>query len=187
MAKMFLVNPYRLRSGSAKSRHYAGRGSFSGQGVTTMSRRKSRGVRHRRNPFGLDSSVVKTAAWAVAGGVGTRSLPEMILPAQNTGFTGYALNVAAAVVLSMLGNRFIGGEAGKGILIGGIAGTGMRIVEEQFGRRLGEFSSISSLAGDPRYSFMGAYDAASFPLPWNGAALPPAAIAAVQASNPADF
>lgn len=143
-------------------------------------RRRHRRSGGRRNPFGLDVSVVKDAGWAIVGGVGTRSLPEMVLPAQNSGWAGYGLNLASAVALSMLGGRFFGPQAGKAVLLGGVVGTGLRIFSEQFGKNLGEFAS---LAGDPGFNLSG-YGDAQFPLPWSGAALPPAA---VQAAAPADF
>lgn len=178
MARIRLVNPYRLRGRNAESHGGSrGRESFSGSGVTTiMSRRRSRGRRggRRRNPFGIDASVTKLAGWAIAGGIAARSAPEMLLPSQNSGFTGYALNLGATVLAAMAAGKFFGPEAAKGVTIGGIALTAGRVVEEQFGRKLVEFSSIGTLSGDPGYA-LGDYGPASFPLPNRGGALVAAA------------
>lgn len=132
-----------------------------------MSRRRSKGGNgRRRNPFGLDAEVAKVAAWAIAGGIAARSGPQMLLPAQNDGVMGYALNIGTTIAASMLAGRFIGPSAAKGVMIGGLVATGGRIVEDQFGKKLVEFTSFG-LGSDPGYQ-LGEYAPASFPLPNQG-------------------
>jgi hypothetical protein len=100
-----------------------------------MAHRKHHHRYHRRrsNPFGVDKNSVMLAAWGVAGGVGAQALPAIILPAQNTGFMGYGLNIISAIALKMLGDGMLGKNAGDGMLTGGLIATGLRIVKDQFG------------------------------------------------------
>lgn len=151
-----------------------------------MSRRRSRGRRHgRRNAvgggiagaLGISMDTFWTAAWSVPGGIAARAVPEMVLPAQNSGITGYALNLLTAIVASMAARRFVSPAAGNGVLIGGIAATGARIVSDQFGKELVTYASLNGMGGDPAFN-LGDYAPAAFPLPYNGAPALPAAVAA---------
>lgn len=147
-----------------------------------MSRRRKRGRRRfGRNPsLAIPSrELVVTAAWAIGGGVGARTIPELLLKEGNRGVMGYVANAVAAVALSWLGGRFISPNAGRGLLIGGAVGLGGRLVEDFFGKKLVEFSAIG-MGSDPGYN-LGAYDAVNFPLPYSPAALP--AVAAAAAAN----
>jgi hypothetical protein len=90
----------------------------------------------RRNPFGVDRASITLAAWGVAGGVGAQALPAIILPAQNTGFMGYGLNLISAIALKMVGDAVLGKNAGDGMLTGGLIATGLRIVKDQFGAQI---------------------------------------------------
>jgi hypothetical protein len=154
-----------------------------------MSKRKRRGRRRfGRNPaLAIPSrELVITAGWAIAGGVGARSIPELLLKEGNRGVMGYVANAVAAAVLSWAGGRFISPNAGKGLLIGGAVGLGGRLVEDFFGKKLVEFTAIG-MGSDPGYN-LGAYDAVNFPLPYSPAALPsPAAVAAAAANANAGF
>ena len=157
-----------------------------------MSRRRKRG---RRNPaaagrmgsaLGVSSDTIQKALWAIPGGVAARALPELVLPAQNSGWSGYLLNLGTAIVASMAARRFIGQQAGDGVLIGGIAMTAGRIVADQFGK---EYITFASLSGDPAYNLggMGAYAPAEFVLPTQTQRLLPgtnaAAVMAVSSAN----
>lgn len=87
--------------------------------------------RHRRsNPLGLSSDAIKLAGFGVAGGVGALALPAVLLPSQNSGVMGYALNVAASVAAKFVGDM-ISKQAGDGFLVGGLVATGIRIVKDQ--------------------------------------------------------
>lgn len=104
----------------------------------------------RRNPLGIDRATIKLALWGTAGGVGAQVLPAVLLPSQNSSWIGYAMNVASALVLKMAGDATIGKDAGDGLLVGGLVGTGIRIVKDFAG------SSIPGLS---------AYWPSYFPLP----------------------
>jgi len=105
---------------------------------------------HRRNPFGIDRGTVTLAAWGTAGGVFAYALPAMVLPAQNSGIMGYALNVGSAIVGKIAGDAVAGKNAGDGMLIGGLVATGIRVVKDLAG---------SSIPG------LGAYWPSFFALP----------------------
>lgn len=96
-------------------------------------------VRHghhrHRNPLGINAATIGFAAWGVAGGVGARALPAMVMSAQNTGIVGYLLNAAAAVALGFVG-RYISPMAGEGMLMGGLVSTGLRVVNDQLGSKI---------------------------------------------------
>lgn len=106
---------------------------------------------HRRhNPFGIDRGTIKLAAWGTAGGVVAYALPAVVLPAQNTGFMGYGLNILSAIAGKIAGDAVGGKDAGDGMLIGGLVATGIRVVKDLAG---------SSIPG------MGAYWPSFFALP----------------------
>lgn len=90
---------------------------------------------HRRNPLGLSASNLMFAAWGVAGGVGARAIPAVLLAQKNTGWMGYLLNLAASVGLKFVGDR-ISPMAGDGMLVGGLVSTGLRVVAENFGAKI---------------------------------------------------
>ena len=85
---------------------------------------------HRRNPLGISSDAIKLAGFGVAGGVAALAAPAVLLPSQNSGPIGYALNVAAAVAAKFVGDM-ISKQAGDGFLVGGLVATGIRIVKDQ--------------------------------------------------------
>lgn len=94
------------------------------------------GHHHRhRNPLGINAGTITFAAWGVAGGVGARAIPAMVMSAQNTGWMGYLLNFGAAIGLGFAG-RFIGGQASEAMLVGGLVSTGLRIVQDNFGSKI---------------------------------------------------
>lgn len=97
-----------------------------------MAHRHHKHRRHhrRRNPLGFGGDEIKLAGFGIVGGVGALALPAVLLPGQNSGVMGYALNIASAVALKFAGNM-ISKQAGDGFLIGGLVGTGIRIVKDQ--------------------------------------------------------
>ncbi len=116
---------------------------------------KKYGAHHRRrNPFGLDVGEGTMLLWATAGGVAARAVPAMVLPSQNTGWIGYALNLGTAVLLKML----VGGKVGSDLFVGGGVATGLRIVSDNFG------ANIKGLSGDHAFS-LGAYWQSYFAVP----------------------
>jgi hypothetical protein len=143
MARIRLWNPY---PGELPERDNSRGGEY------TMARRYRHHYHrhHRRNPFGVDKASLTLAAWGTAGGVVAYALPAVVLPAQNTGFMGYGLNILSAIAGKIAGDAVAGKTAGDGMLIGGLVATGIRVVRDMAG---------SSIPG------MGAYWPSFFALP----------------------
>jgi len=124
--------------------------------------------RHRRrhNPFGIPGGdVLKTAAWAIAGGVATRAIPQMFASQYNTGLLGYGLNLLTASSLAWLGDRFLGANAGRGILLGGLVMFGGRIISDYFGKDVVSFGGgLLGAYGDPSFD-LGLYEPNQFVIP----------------------
>lgn len=130
-------------------------------------RRRNRHRGRRRNPSVREfTSEIPTALYAIAGGMGTRIIPEAVLPEQNKGITGYLLNAGTAVALAMIGGKFLPNPAAaaKGLFLGGVVMTVARVFEEQFGKKLVEFSASLGLGNDPSYSLSG-YSPVDYVLP----------------------
>lgn len=122
--------------------------------------------RRRRNPaLALPlGELLPLTAWSIAGGIGTRSLPEMLASSYNTGITGYAFNAGVALVGSWALGKWAGRSAGVGWLVGGFTMLVGRIISDIFGKTLVTYTDVPGLSGDPAYNFAG-YDPYSFPLP----------------------
>jgi hypothetical protein len=123
--------------------------------------------RRRRNPLALPAGdLFATSAWAVAGGVATRALPEIVMPTSNVGFMGYGLNAVVAVGGSMLLQKFASAKAATGWLVGGTVMLAGRLVSDFFGKTLVTFANpLSGLGyGDPAFH-LGLYQPWSFPVP----------------------
>lgn len=128
--------------------------------------------RRRRNPAGLGDlkQLTISASAAIAGGIATRAIPEAIVPAQNKGFLGYALNVGTAIIVGMAAGKFFGPSVGDAATLGGIVMTAGRVIQDQFDYKAVEFGSLPagllpSLSGDRAYRLAGDYVPANFPLP----------------------
>jgi len=129
--------------------------------------------RRRRNPLSLGGrELIPTALWAIAGGVATRAIPQLLLKESNTGIFGYGANALTAVSLSWLAERFVSPNAGKGVLIGGAVMLGGRLISDFFGKSLVSFGDVlgttgtSGLgaAGDPSFE-LGIYTPGEFVVP----------------------
>jgi hypothetical protein len=90
--------------------------------------------RHRNPILGMSSGdlIVETAA-AVANGVATRVIPQMILGANNTGIMGYGANAVAALAGAWLAGKF-SMKAGHGALLGGAVAIASRILSDTMGQ-----------------------------------------------------
>lgn len=86
--------------------------------------------RRSRNPLGISKDDLTLAASGVAGGVLALAIPAYVLPSQNSGVVGYVLNVAAALAAKFAGD-LVSPRVGSGMLVGGLVGTGIRIVKDQ--------------------------------------------------------
>lgn len=129
--------------------------------------------RRRRNPLSLGGrELIPTALWAIAGGVATRAIPQLLLKDSNTGIFGYGANALTAVALSWAAERFVSPNAGKGVLIGGAVMLGGRLISDFFGKSLVSFGDVfgttgtSGLgaAGDPSFD-LGLYVPNEFVVP----------------------
>jgi hypothetical protein len=169
--RMAQVKRRRRRASAAEPHRKRRRGGFFARFRSNPRRRRRNPTvhyRHRRrsrNPLAMPlRELAPVVAWSIAGGVGTRAIPEMLASSYNTGWTGYALNGAVAFGGSMALNKFAGKNAGTGWLIGGATMLVARIVSDIFGKTLVTYSDVAGLSGDPAFSF-GGYDPYAFPLP----------------------
>jgi hypothetical protein len=156
--------------------------------------------RRRHNPafFGNLTMMIVRSAWAIGGGVATRSLPQALLGDRNTGIMGYVANAVTAFGGGALISRLMRNpSAGEMWTIGGTVMLVGRLVEDWFGQRVVEFTSVGLPLpqlgqGDPAYDLrlMGDYINQSFPVPYSSLAsgrmaLPSAEVAAVTNGNKA--
>lgn len=118
--------------------------------------------RRRSNPLSLGGrELIPTALWAIAGGVATRAIPQLLLKDSNTGIFGYGANALTAVALSWAAERFVSPNAGKGVLIGGAVMLGGRLIADLFGKTLVSFGDVFGSTGT---SGLGAHGDPSFDL-----------------------
>jgi hypothetical protein len=115
MARIEILNPFRRTR----------------EGVTHLAKHHKHHKHHfrRHNPLMPTKEDLTLAAAGVVGGVGALALPALLLPSNNTGIVGYLMNVAAAIALKFVGDM-AGPKAGSGMLVGGLVGTGIRIVRD---------------------------------------------------------
>lgn len=121
---------------------------------------------YRRNPDVLGMSLGKIAKMTAAGvvsGIATRSVPQLILGANNAGVVGYAANAATAFVSGLVAKWIGGQDAAVGAIIGGGTALVQRIVSDLMGSKLGDLN----LSGDLDFD-LGFYIGNSFPLPTAG-------------------
>ncbi len=154
-----LVNPRRRRHASNPKRRYA---------YVSNRRRRS----YRSNPGGFMSifskPTLKNVGFAVVGLAGTPMLTAFIaryLPATLTGnrFANYAVKGASAYGLSLVANKVAGRDAGRAVLIGGLAYVTLGIITDFFPTLLGMGSTGTGrylqaqplLAGVREYPFRG--------------------------------
>ena len=153
--------------------------------------------RRRRNPgaiagvFGDFSQMLVDFGGLVIGGVGSRSIPQMVAASVNTGWLGYGLNLLTAGALAWGLSKFNGTRRlAKPALFGGFAFTAARIVDEQILHvQLIQFAqfqpgAVPMLAGDVGYGvgLAGMFKKLDFALPTDS--LAPASMPAA-ASAPA--
>ena len=129
-------------------------------------RRPSKVVHHRRrrtNPGGLGRPMdwLQGGAGVIAGVVGTRAIPQMLLGASNTSYTGYAANAVTAVGLGWLTHMLFPNRQVlvTAVIAGGFAGLLSRIIADKtpFGAQL-------SLTGLGDHGF-GLYQKSNFIVP----------------------
>jgi hypothetical protein len=118
-----------------------------------FAKRSRRRSSYRRNPSLVGYSmtdVAKLGVGAVAGGVGTRAIPNMVLGSKNAGYVGYGANLLTAGLLAWLAAKF-DRTAATGVLAGGVASTFQRVWDEQISR----LTAAGPLAGLGDMSYSG--------------------------------
>lgn len=124
---------------------------------------RNRHHRRRHNPgigasLGNLKGLMIDSAWAIGGGVATRSIPQAVLPNQNTGLLGYGLNIATAAIGSVAITKFLkNARAGSMFLLGGIVMTVGRAIDDYFGLQVVQFAAFNPTAS-PMLSGDAAYD-----------------------------
>ena len=102
--------------------------------------------RGKRNPRGIGSfslaDVGKASLAGVGGALATRSLPQMLLGAKNTGAMGYLANAAVAIGGGYGLAAFMAPLWGMGWIVGGLTATGLRIWSDHISQ-----TSAAALSG----------------------------------------
>lgn len=118
--------------------------------------------RRRHNPFGISGKdAISVALWGIAGGITARAVPQLLLKDGNTGIMGYGANALTTGIFAWAMDRFVGGNAGRGVLIGGVVMTAGRIISDLFGKTLVSFGDVFGTTGT---SGLGAHGDPSFDL-----------------------
>lgn len=127
--------------------------------------------RRRSNPLGIVqgeslTDLLKVGVAAAGGGYGARSLTQLVLQANNTGWMGYGANILATLGLAWVAGKFLGPKIGLGVAAGGISATAIRIWSEKVSQ-----TSPSQLSGlgdlDFSSSGLGEYVQTPFSVPSN--------------------
>jgi hypothetical protein len=159
-------NPAKRRSTVAKT-HSKKRRRATAKRANTAGRRHTRKVVHHRrrrsNPAGLGRPMdwLQGGAGVIAGVVGTRAIPQMVLGPSNTGPMGYVANAIAALGLGWLAHVFVKKPViTTAVIAGGFAGLLSRIIADKtpFGAQL----SLSGGLGDWG---LGLYQKSNYPYP----------------------
>lgn len=122
-------------------------------------------VRHRRrsNPAGLGRPMdwLQGGAGVIAGVVGTRAIPQLVLGPSNTGPMGYVANAVAAVGLGWLTHMLFPRNSvlTTSVIAGGFAGLLSRIIAEKT-----PFGGTLSLSGLGDWG-LGLYQKSNYPAP----------------------
>lgn len=109
------------------------------------------------------SELLAMTGGGVANGIITRSIPQLVLGANNTGVVGYGANAASAVAGAWAIKALFGARAGTGAIIGGFTALAQRIMQDLVGQKLGDLG----LSGDLDFD-LGFYIGNNFPLPTAG-------------------
>ena len=130
---------HKKRAGAKHRRTNAGR-------RTTTHHTKHHYSRRRRNPgaIGRPMDWLKGGVGVIAGGVGTRLIPQLVMPANNTSYTGYAMNAIAAVGLAWGTHAFTKDKVlTAAVAAGGFAALILRIVNDQ--SSVGKYLALSGM------------------------------------------
>ena len=148
-------NPAKGRKSMARTKKRKTSSKAHRSAGTRKSRRSNPG-RHRRrsNPgqFGSPADWLSGGAGVLAGVVGTRSLPQLVLGASNTGIMGYFANAATTGILTFLAHMAMPKNRvfSASVLAGGAAALISRVIGDY--SLLGTYSSQAGL-GDYLFNF----------------------------------
>ena len=78
------------------------------------------------------TNLIVSAAYAIGGAVGSKYLTQMVLGASNTGYVGYAANLAAAFIAGKaVGMVTKNKQAENSVILGGVIMTVVRFLSDQ--------------------------------------------------------
>lgn len=184
----FMANPKRKRSSRRRTRKSYRRSNRNTVALTANPRRKRRRGSHRRrrnpvlnarrrrhayrsNPVFPDVQALSMdALYMVGGGIVTRSLPQLVIPSYNVGWMGYLANLATTGITAAIIGRWRGAAASAPWLLGGVAFTLARVIDDYAGVKILSFAQYTppfTLTGDASYGMRGIYGNYNFPLPSN--------------------
>lgn len=114
---------------------------------------------------------------AAVGYFGARMIPQNIpqLAPYNSGWSGYALNVASGLGLAWLAKRFVNARAGMGVLVGTGVAVIARVITDNAGgatpsTQAGAAAAMSGMGSDLDFDL--GYYIDTFPFPQGAAAGP---------------
>jgi hypothetical protein len=148
----------RRRATSRRRSNPAGRRRSSTRKIMRHARRRH----SRRNPsLGNPMQWISNGAGVVAGVVGTRAIPQLVLGASNTGAMGYAANAATALGLGFLTHMLFPRQQNLSafVVAGGFAGLISRVISDQT-----PFGAQVSLSGLGDWG-LGLYQKSNYPYP----------------------
>lgn len=127
-------------------------------------RRINRGRRRNAGVSSMLSGVVGKSVGVIAGALGARYLPQLVLGGNNTGVVGYVGNLVSSFALGYVGKKAVSPDFGTSVMAGGIASTILRILNDttSFGTYINTALSGAGKGGDIG---LGIIQNSSFPLP----------------------
>lgn len=131
-------------------------------------RRVSRRRSYRRgNPGfgGVTTGLVSKALAVIGGAIGSKYVTQLALGGNNTGYMGYAGNLVASIALGWATTKVTKSkDLGQMVLVGGIAGLSLRILQDM--TSIGQYVNLSlSGAGKGGDLGLGIIQDSSFPVP----------------------
>jgi hypothetical protein len=137
--KKTVARTRRRKRSNARRRHHTVRHRRRNPVATTRRHRRRRSYRtnrrrsRRSNPsFGGIGSLITSAAYAVGGAVSSKYLTQLVLGSSNTGYLGYAANLAASFVGGKALGMFIKNkQAENSFILGGVIMTLIRFLSDQ--------------------------------------------------------
>jgi len=149
-------------------------GFLNGKGAS-MTHKKKPGPKkkpHHNNPskprasraIARSGDLLKTGAFALAGLVLTRQIPQAVLGSRNNSFVGYLANIFVAIASAAAVGKYGGKAAGTAVGVGGGLYVVERILNEQF-TPLGKALSLSGVGDASAHGGLAGIRQAYFPMP----------------------